>query len=149
MTQPASHEPAGEPRPRLVLVVDDDDMIRRLVRTVLEADEYEVVEARNGDLALSLANEAHPTVVLLDIMMPGMDGHEVCQRLREWDLRRTTAIIMVTALGAEMEEVHGLEVGADDYVTKPFDTQELLVRMQMVLRRYREHAPQAPPDRAA
>ena len=66
---------------RIVMVVDDDDMIRRLVRTVLEADEFEVVEARNGSTALDMATTAHPAVVVLDIMMPGIDGVEVCRRL--------------------------------------------------------------------
>ena len=132
-----------------VLVVDDDGALLRVVQELLEEQGHTVVTAGDGQQALQQWEAHQLDIVLLDLMMPGMDGHEVCQRLREWDLRRTTVIIMVTALGAEMEEVHGLEVGADDYVTKPFDTQDLLVRMQLVLRRYREHAPQGSPDRAA
>ena len=132
-----------------VLVVDDDVALVRVVQDLLEEHGHAVYTASDGPQALRQWEAQQPDIVLLDLMMPGMDGHQVCQRLREWDLRRTTAIIMVTALGAEMEEVHGLEVGADDYVTKPFDTRDLLVRMQMVLRRYREHAPQDTPDQAA
>ncbi len=132
-----------------VLVVDDDVALVRVVQELLEEHGHTVYTANDGPQALQQWEAQQPDIVLLDIMMPGMDGHEVCQRLREWDLRRATAIIMVTALGAEMEEVRGLEVGADDYVTKPFSLQQLTVRMQTVLGRYREHAPQDTPDQAA
>ena len=113
---------ARQLKPRIVLVVDDDDMIRRLVRTVLEADEYDVVEARNGDIALELANEAHPAVVLLDIMMPGIDGVEVCRRLDHTAVK----VIILTARDDPSLEDACREAGADAFLTKPFSSVELL-----------------------
>ena len=107
---------------RVVLVVDDDDMIRRLVRTVLEADDYDVVEARNGDIALELANEAHPAVILLDIMMPGIDGVEVCRRLDHTAVK----VVILTARDDPMLEDACREAGADAFLTKPFSSLELL-----------------------
>src|SRR3954454_24755406 len=109
-------------KPRIVLVVDDDDMIRRLVRTVLEADEYDVVEARNGDIALELANEAHPAGVLVDIMMPGIDGVEVCRRLDHTAVK----VIILTARDDPALEDACREAGADAFLTKPFSSVELL-----------------------
>ena len=112
----------GAVKPRIVLVVDDDDMIRRLVRTVLEADDYDVVEARNGDIALELANEAHPAVVLLDIMMPGIDGVEVCRRLDHTAVK----VVILTARDDPLLEDACKEAGADAFLTKPFSSVELL-----------------------
>jgi DNA-binding response OmpR family regulator len=109
-------------KPRIVLVVDDDDMIRRLVRTVLEADDYDVVEARNGDIALELANEAHPAVILLDIMMPGIDGVEVCRRLDHSAVK----VVILTARDDPMLEDACREAGADAFLTKPFSSVELI-----------------------
>src|SRR5262249_56381759 len=99
-----------------ILVVDDDDMIRRLIRTVLEADDYEVVEARDGDMALKLANEAHPAVVLLDLLMPGIDGVEVCRRLDHGAVR----VVIITARDNPLAEAASNEAGAAAYPTKPF-----------------------------
>jgi DNA-binding response OmpR family regulator len=113
---------ARQLKPRIVLIVDDDDMIRRLVRTVLEADEYDVVEARNGDIALELANEAHPAVVLLDIMMPGIDGVEMCRRLDHTAVK----VIILTARDDPSLEDACREAGADAFLTKPFSSVELL-----------------------
>ena len=115
---------------RIVLVVDDDDMIRRLVRTVLEADEYEVVEARDGDAALKLTESEHPSVVVLDVMMPGIDGVEVCRRLDH----KSTRVLMLTALGDVTTEVASLEAGARGYLTKPFSSMELLDRVEELLK---------------
>src|SRR3954467_4773317 len=112
----------GPGKPRIVLVVDDDDMIRRLVRTVLEADDYDVVEARNGDIALELANAAHPAVILLDIMMPGIDGVEVCRRLDHSALK----IVLLAARDDPLLEDACKEAGADAFLTKPFSSLELL-----------------------
>ena len=112
----------GSVKPRIVLVVDDDDMIRRLVRTVLEADDYDVVEARNGDIALELANEAHPAVILLDIMMPGIDGVEVCRRLDHSAVK----VVILTARDDPLLEDACREAGADAFLTKPFSSVELL-----------------------
>ena len=113
---------AAAAKPRIILVVDDDDMIRRLVRTVLEADDYDVVEARNGDIALELANEAHPAVILLDIMMPGIDGVEVCRRLDHSAVK----VVILTARDDPLLEDACREAGADAFLTKPFSSVELL-----------------------
>ena len=107
---------------RIVMVVDDDDMIRRLVRTVLEADEFEVVEARNGSTALDLATTAHPAVVVLDIMMPGLDGVEVCRRLDHEQVK----VVVLTARDDPSLEIRCREAGADAFLTKPFSSIELL-----------------------
>jgi two-component system response regulator ResD len=109
-------------RGRIVLVVDDDDMIRRLVRTVLEADEFEVVEARDGATALRLATESDPAIVVLDIMMPGIDGVEVCRRL---DHERAKVIVLTARDDPQLEK-ECQEAGANAFVTKPFSSVELL-----------------------
>ncbi len=109
-------------RPRLVLVVDDDDMIRRLLRAVLEADEFEVVEARDGTTALRLASEAHPSVVVLDVMMPGLDGLEVLHRLDHSRIK----VVILTARDDPRLEDDCRAAGATAFVTKPFSSIELL-----------------------
>ena len=111
---------AATPRP--VLVVDDDDMIRRLLRTVLEADSFEVVEACEGDTALRLAGEIHPVVVVLDIMMPGLDGVEVCRRLDH----SSTRVVILTAKDDPILKKECQDAGADAFLTKPFSSMELL-----------------------
>ena len=120
------------------LVVDDDPALRETLCEVLEAEGFAVSTAGDGEQALRQWEEVRPDLVLLDIRMPGLDGHEVCQRLRQWDPLRTTPIIMLTALSNEAEAVRGFEVGADDYVTKPFNIKLLVARMQTVLGRYRD-----------
>jgi two-component system response regulator ResD len=105
-----------------VLVVDDDDMIRRLVRTVLEADEFEVAEANDGESALTLATTTEPAVVVLDIMMPGLDGVEVCRRL---DHERVKVIVLTARDDPELEK-ECRDAGANAFVTKPFSSIELL-----------------------
>jgi DNA-binding response OmpR family regulator len=112
----------GERKPRLVLVVDDDDMIRRLVRAVLEADEFEVAEARDGKMALELAHQAHPSVVVLDVMMPGLDGVEVCRRLDHDQVK----VVVLTARDDPRLEAEARSAGADAFMTKPFSPMELL-----------------------
>jgi two-component system response regulator ResD len=107
---------------RVVLVVDDDDMIRRLVRTVLEADEFEVAEATDGETALALASTAKPAVVVLDIMMPGIDGVEVCRRLDHDRVK----VIVLTARDDPALEADCRQAGANAFVTKPFSSIELL-----------------------
>lgn len=106
----------------VVLVVDDDQMIRRLVRTVLEADDYEVSEARDGGEALDLINSVKPELVILDIMMPGLDGVEVCRRI---DHDRYKVVIL-TARDDPVLEAACKEAGADAFLTKPFSSIELL-----------------------
>jgi DNA-binding response OmpR family regulator len=115
-----------------VLVVDDDHTVREVVVSYLRAHEHEVVEAADGETALRTMREAPADLVVLDLMLPGIDGLEVCRRLRETG---TVPIIMLTALGAETDRVVGLEHGADDYVTKPFSPRELALRVDSVLRR--------------
>jgi DNA-binding response OmpR family regulator len=116
-----------------VLVVDDDPIVGDVVRRYLEQDGCQVRLVGNGADALNAAAAAPPDIVVLDLMMPGMDGLEVCRRLR----RRLPAlpVVMLTALGEEADRVLGLEVGADDYVTKPFSPRELVLRIRSVLRR--------------
>jgi CheY-like chemotaxis protein len=107
---------------RVVLIVDDDDMIRRLVRTVLEADEFEVVEANDGQTALDLTTEARPAVVVLDIMMPGIDGVEVCRRLDHDEVK----VVILTGRDDPTLEKACREAGANAFLTKPFSSIDLL-----------------------
>jgi len=118
-----------------LLVVDDAAAIRTVVRDFFEAQGYTVLEAADGNEALALAREAAPDLVLLDVMMPGPDGFEVVRRLRG---EGATPVILLTARAAETDKVVGLELGADDYVTKPFSLHELHARVRAVLRRARQ-----------
>jgi two-component system, OmpR family, response regulator len=118
-----------------VLVVDDDVNICELVRLYLEKDGYEVVVAYNGIKAVEVFKDTTPNIVILDIMLPGMDGWQVCREIRKVS---GIPIIMLTAKGETFDKVLGLELGADDYVVKPFDPKELVARVKAVLRRY-EH----------
>jgi DNA-binding response OmpR family regulator len=113
-------------------VVDDDPTVREVVVSYLRAHEHDVVEAEDGETALVRHREAPHDLVVLDLMLPGIDGIEVCRRLRE---DGDVPVIMLTALGEETDRVLGLEVGADDYVTKPFSPRELALRVDSVLRR--------------
>ncbi len=115
-----------------ILVVDDDKRNRKLLGAMLLPLGYEVIYAQDGMEALQKYNEDLPDLVLLDIMMPLMDGYTVCRRIRESSL---VPIIMVTAKGNENEKIEGLDAGADDYVTKPFSVHELAARVRAVLRR--------------
>jgi two-component system response regulator MprA len=116
-----------------VLVVDDDEQIRTPLRRLLALEGYSVATAANGEDALKQAAERFPDLVVLDVMMPGLDGIEVCRRMRASDTR--LCIIMLTARDAVPDRVLGLETGADDYVVKPFAFQELLARVRGCLRR--------------
>jgi DNA-binding response OmpR family regulator len=117
-----------------VLVVDDDPTVADVVSRYLVRDGHEVVCVADGYAALRAAAERPPDLVVLDLMLPGIDGLEVCRRLRE---RRPVPIVMLTALGEETDRLIGLETGADDYVTKPFSPRELALRVKSVLRRAR------------
>ncbi len=112
--------------------MDDEVSILRYVSARLRKEGYEVVTASNGEEALQRAEEEPPVLVMLDIMMPEMDGYEVCHRLREWS---EVPIIMLSARGDESDKVKCFELGADDYITKPFGSDELLARVKAVLRR--------------
>lgn len=115
-----------------ILVVDDDLNICELLKLYLEKEEYEVVIANDGVSAVSTFKEETPSLVLLDIMLPRMDGWQVCREIRKFS---ETPIIMITAKGEVFDRVLGLELGADDYIVKPFDTKEVVARIKAVLRR--------------
>lgn len=115
-----------------VLVVDDDQNVLELVKLYGEREGFEVIGVNNGDLVLAAFDRENPDVVILDIMLPGMDGLTLCRNLRSV---RMIPIIMLTAKGEEADRVLGLEMGADDYVAKPFSPRELVARIKAVLRR--------------
>lgn len=115
-----------------ILVVDDEERIRRLIRMYLEREEFVVEEAEEGNEALEKALNNDYDVILLDIMMPEMDGIEVCEELRK---EKSTPVIMLTAKGEESNRVQGFEVGADDYIVKPFSPREVVLRVKAILRR--------------
>lgn len=115
-----------------ILVVDDEDRIRRLLKMYLERENYVISEAADGEQALEMALETDYDLILLDLMLPGMDGIEVCEKLRE---KKATPVIMLTARGEELNRVQGFEVGADDYVVKPFSPREIVYRVKALLRR--------------
>jgi len=138
-TRPA---PASGPRPgvaaphatKRILVVEDDAALARVVYDNLAIEGFDVRHAANGEAAIRTAAEFHPDLVLLDIMLPGMSGLDVCRELRAQRFDRP--IIMLTARSAEVDRVVGLEIGADDYVTKPFGIRALLARIRVRLRRH-------------
>ncbi len=115
-----------------ILVVDDEERIRRLLRMYLEKEGYEIDEAEDGETAFKLAMEHEYALIVLDLMMPGMDGNEVCLKLRE---HKSTPVIMLTARGEEANRVQGFESGADDYVVKPFSPREVIYRVKAIIRR--------------
>ena len=117
-----------------ILVVDDEQRLRDLVRGYLEHEGFDVLAAADGFAALDLARQHAPDVVVLDLMLPGLDGLEVCRRLRTFS---DAYVIMLTAKAEEIDRIVGLEVGADDYLTKPFSPRELIARVRAMLRRPR------------
>lgn len=119
-------------RNRVILVVDDEERMTRFIRLNLEHDGFQVHEAHRGAKALQLLRDEMPDLVILDVMMPDMDGFQVLEMIREIS---TVPVIMLTAKGEEDDRVKGLELGADDYVTKPFSPRELVSRVRAVLRR--------------
>jgi DNA-binding response OmpR family regulator len=118
--------------PKTILVVDDEPMVREVVVRYLKRDGYLTVEAADGDEALRRFEEDTPDLVVLDLMLPGTDGLSVCRWIRE---RSTAPVVMLTARGEEADRIVGLEIGADDYVQKPFSPRELVARVRAVLRR--------------
>jgi phosphate regulon transcriptional regulator PhoB len=118
-----------------ILVVDDEEPIRELLRFNLEKEGYLVCVAKDGQEALKHVENDQPDLLVLDLMLPGMDGLEVCQKLRSNPKSQQIPIIMLTAKGEEIDKVLGLELGADDYMTKPFSPRELLARIKARLRR--------------
>ena len=125
-----------------ILVIEDDLAILQGVRDNLAYDGYEVLTATDGEAGYRLMREETPDLVILDLMLPRMNGYELCRRVRDEGI--TTPILMLTARGEEMDRVLGLDLGADDYVTKPFSVPELLARIRAILRR--TQSPSALPD---
>jgi two-component system KDP operon response regulator KdpE len=119
-------------RDRRILVVDDEERMVRFIRLNLEHDGFQVSEAFRGSQAIDRVRNALPDLILLDVMLPDLDGFEVLRILREVS---TVPVIMLTAKGEEEDRIHGLELGADDYITKPFSPRELVSRVKAVLRR--------------
>lgn len=119
---------------RRILVVDDEVNILELIRYNLEKDGYTVLTASDGNDALEMARREKPDLILLDVMLPGVDGLSICRLLRQNEETRKIPIIMISARGEELDKVLGLEIGADDYVTKPFSNRELLARIKARLR---------------
>ncbi|MCY3778967.1 MAG: response regulator transcription factor [Chloroflexi bacterium] len=115
-----------------ILVVDDEQRIINLARMYLEQDGYHVICTNNGNTAKTMILQEKPSLVVLDLMLPGMDGLEVCRRVRE---ESDVPIIMLTARSEDIDKIVGLELGADDYLTKPFNPRELLARIRAILRR--------------
>jgi len=118
-----------------ILVVDDEQPIADILKFNLEKEGYEVIIANDGETAITLAEDIKPNLVLLDLMLPGKDGNEVCREIRK---TQTMPIIMLTAKDSEIDKVLGLELGADDYVTKPFSNRELIARVKANLRRHQQ-----------
>jgi len=126
--------------PKTILVVDDEATIREVVRSYLERDGFHVIEAADGHAALDAIDE-QPDLIVLDLMLPGVDGLTITRSLRQ---RHRTPIIMLTARGETSDRILGLDLGADDYIAKPFSPQELVSRVRAVLRRADPSAPELP-----
>ena len=122
-------------RRETILVIEDEPDIREVIEYNLRREGYQVIAARDGESAVTLAKRESPDLLLLDLMLPGLDGLEVCRRLKSDPLTRSVPIVMVTAKGEESDIVLGLGLGADDYITKPFSPRELVARVRAVLRR--------------
>lgn len=118
-----------------ILVVDDEDHIVELISYNLINAGYSVITANNGLDAVKIAKEENPNLILLDLMIPGLDGYDVCKAIRSDGGTKNISIIMLTAKGEELDKILGLELGADDYITKPFSIRELLARIKAILRR--------------
>ena len=116
-----------------ILIVDDEERVRRLIETTLDIGDFQIFQAKDGEEALKIAQEEKPALILLDIMMPGMDGFEVCKRLKNNSETKGSYIIMLTAKGQKQDIEKGYTVGADDYFVKPFSPMELLNKVEQVL----------------
>ena len=133
MTGPAGHEPDSNVSPGLILIVEDEAMVAEVVRQYLEREGFEVKTAPDGPSALALLERRDPSLVILDVMLPGgVDGFELCRQVRA---AGKSAVILLTARTDEVDKLVGLGLGADDYVTKPFSPRELVARVKAVLRR--------------
>ncbi len=128
-----------------ILIVDDDENIAELISLYMTKECFETKIAYDGESALQEISGFSPDLILLDLMLPGIDGYQVCREVRQ---KSQTPIIMLSAKGEVFDKVLGLELGADDYLEKPFDTKELVARVKAVLRRYKASAPPAPVSNA-
>ena len=118
-----------------ILVIDDDVAINELIKINLELQGYQVIQAYNGTEGFALAKQEMPDIVILDVMMPEVDGYTVAQRIRQCEEISDTPIIMLTALSELKNKVNGFNIGVDDYLTKPFELEELIVRVRALLKR--------------
>ncbi len=116
-------------------MIDDDPLVRHVVKKALAENNYKIAEAGSGTEGLERAKTFQPNLILLDVMIPGIDGYEVCYRLRQNPTMANVPVIILTALGNLNERIRGLQIGADDYITKPFDPRELRTRVEVHLRR--------------
>jgi len=146
VTGATGSEAGGRPSARLrALVVEDEEPFARLVRSYLEREGFEVDSAADGEAAVALARERSPDVIVLDLMLPGIDGVEACRRIRAFS---DAYVVMLTARAEEADKIVGLSTGADDYVTKPFSPAELVARIRAMLRRPRSPgSPEVAPPR--
>lgn len=126
--------------PNKILIVDDDAEIRKVIGIYLENEGYEILKAENGEQALNLIAENEVALVLLDIMMPGMNGTDVCMKIREESIM---PIIFLSAKSEDLDKIQGLTSGADDYITKPFNAMELIARVKSQVRRYTRYTTQS------
>jgi len=117
---------------KTILIIEDEQQIVEICRDYLTANEFDVISAADGPTGLKLAETVHPALILLDLMLPGMDGMEICRRIR---LHSSIPVIILTARHREADKLEGLKTGADDYITKPFSPREMVARVQTVLRR--------------
>ena len=147
MSNPAAdRSPTQSTERRKILVIEDERDIRELVRVNLEAEGFAVLEAGDGELGLALVKRERPAAVILDLMLPGLGGLEVCRRIRGSEATSRVPVVILTARSAEADKVVGLEIGADDYVTKPFSPRELTARVKAVLRRAYGQQAEAPQE---
>lgn len=121
-----------------IMIVDDEKDIVKMLEYNLKKEGYRTISAYDGEDALEIIKKDHPDLVLLDLMLPEMDGLEVCKKIKQDDLTSGISVIMLTAKSQESDKIVGLELGADDYVTKPFSPRELMARIKAVLRRSKE-----------
>lgn len=120
-----------------ILIIEDEESIRGFLKINLKRNGYEVIEADNGDLGVKLALKEKPAIIILDVMLPGIDGFKVCKIIRNEDEK--VGIIMLTAKSQDLDKIMGLEYGADDYIIKPFNPMELLLRIKALLRRISDY----------
>lgn len=120
-------------KPAKILVVDDEEQIRRALKSILSARKYKIITAVNGEEAIDFAIDNSPDLIILDVVMPGLTGIEVCRELRQW---YTGPVLMLSVKSGDEEKINALDTGADDYLTKPFSSGELIARVRALLRRY-------------